>query len=169
MEVFRTGAFMETIGHEYLSKGLRPSAKLARNNGYLVECVGAVGIDNVLQTLNDLSLSRIDTSVITDGFPYPQLFIFPNITLVCGQSDIYSYLSGVLALELGSLTPGNIWSAISVDDFVYMTNKVVGVVRDPGDLVFRQTGAYPIADALCNFNMQVFVGSPIDWDVSINL
>ena len=80
-------AFSVTIDTSKLSKGLRPSKRMPRNSGFLVECKGAVGRDNVLQTLDELT--RIDTSVITDAYPYPQIFVFTNLIIVCSQTKIY--------------------------------------------------------------------------------
>ena len=161
MEVLRDGSFMETIVAESLARGLRPSAKVARNKEYLVECVGAVGLDNVLQVLDDLQLNRIDTTAtITDGFPYPQLFVFTNLILLCGETDIYELVAGVLTHRLGPVTAGGIWSAMESYDFIYMSNGMVAVLRDAQSKQFALTVVQPKASAICNFNGQVFIGGP---------
>jgi hypothetical protein len=160
METLRDGSFMLTIDAEALAKGLRPSAKTARNKEYLVECIGAVGLDNVLQVLEDLNLSRIDTAVIVDGFPYPQIFVFTNMIIVCGETDIYEWIGGALVLRLGPVAAGTLWTAVDFKETIYMSNGKVAVLRNPLTGVFSITTALPIATAICDFNSQVFTGSP---------
>lgn len=159
METLRNGEFMFTIDAESLAKGLRPSAKVARNKEYLVECVGAVGLDNVLQVLEDLETNRIDTSVIVDGFPYPQIFVFTNMILVCGETNVYELVSG--ALELKIVAPaGTLWTAADFKESIYMSNGKVAIIRDPLSGNFVASPTLPIATAICDFNNQVFTGAP---------
>ena len=149
--------FSVTIDSGKLSKGLRPSKRLPRNSGYLVECKGCVGRDGVLQTLDELT--RIDTSVITDAYPYPQLFVFTNLIIVCSSTKIYEYVGGALVEKL-SVTAGSLWTAVDFYDFIYMSNGSVAVIRDPGSKMYSVTADQPRAMAMCNFHGQVLVGAP---------
>ena len=89
MPVLPTGVFTYTVPSGDLSRGLRPSKRSPRNTKFLTLCEGAVGLDNVLQVLSELEPNRIDTAVITDDFPYPQIFVFTNMIIVCGETEVY--------------------------------------------------------------------------------
>lgn len=150
-------AFNITIDSSKLSKGLRPSKRMPRNSGYLVECKGAVGKDGVLQVLDELT--RIDTSVITDPFPYPQIFVFTNMIIVCGKTKIYEYVGGSLVEKL-TVTAGSTWSIVDFYDYIYMSNGTVAVIRDAETKLYSITTNQPTAMAICNFNGQVLIGAP---------
>lgn len=150
-------AFSITIDSSKLSRGLRPSKRMPRNSGYLVECSGAVGRDGVLQVLEELT--RIDTSVITDPHPYPQLFVFTNLIIICGKTKIYEYVGGSLVLKL-TVTTGSTWSAVDFYDYVYMSNGTVAVIRDAETKLYSITTDQPTAQAICNFQGQVLIGAP---------
>lgn len=150
-------AFSVTIDTSKLSKGLRPSKRMPRNSGFLVECKGAVGKDGVLQTLDELI--RIATAAITDAFPYPQIFVFTNLIIVCSSTKIYEWVGGSLVEKL-IVTAGSTWSAVDLYDFIYMSNGAVAVLRNPESDVYSITTDQPKAMAVCNFNGQILVGSP---------
>jgi len=159
MEVLRDGTFAFTIGPELLSKGLRSSKRSPRNTNFMVTCVGAVGLDKVLQVIDDLESFRIDTvATITDGFPYPQVFVFNKVIIVCGETDIYEYAGASLTHVLGPVAAGNLWSAVDFYDFIYMSNGAVSVLKDPNTGLYSTTSDQPIAEAICDFNGQVMVG-----------
>lgn len=155
MEVSYDGRFTHTITGAELSKGLRPSKRNPRNSGFLVECSGAVGKDGVLQILEELT--RLATTAITDGFPYPQIFIFMGVIIVCSPTKIYEWVSGTLVLKL-TVTTGQTWDAVDFYDYVYMSNGVVSVVRDSGSKTYA-VSTLPVALAMCNFNGQVIIGT----------
>ena len=148
--------FSEQIDTTKLVRGLRPSKRASRDTGYLVECKGAVGYRGALQGLD--TLTRLATTAITDPFPYPQIFVFTNLIIVCGQTAIYEWENGGLTLKLGSLTAGSPWSAVDFYDLVYLSNGKVAVIRDPGSKVFAVSATLPIAEAIVNNNGQVMVG-----------
>lgn len=150
-------AFSVTIDTGKLSKGLRPSKRMPRNSGFLVECAGAVGRDGVLQALDELT--RIDTSVITDPHPYPQIFVFTNIIIICGKTKIYEYVAEALVEKL-TVAAGSTWSAVDFFDYIYMSNGTVAVIRDAGDKTYSITTDQPTAQAMCNFNGQCLIGAP---------
>lgn len=158
MKILSNGYFSLPIATEELSRGLRPSKRLGRNNSYLISCIGAVGRDKVLQVMDELT--RVDTSVITDSFPYPQIFILTNMILVCGSQDIYELVSGSLDLKLHLDNPGSTWSVVDFFDYVYMSNAKVAVVRDAESKVFALSDDLPIAMSICDFNGQVLIGAP---------
>lgn len=163
MEVLRDGTFIFDIESEALSRGLRPSKRAPRDTKFLVKCIGAVGIDRVLQVIDDLENDRIDTSVeITDAFPYPQLFVFTNLVLICDQTNIYEYVGGALNLVLGPVAAGQLWTAVDFYGFIYMSNNSVAVLRDPNAGTFAITAEQPTASAMVNFNGQVMIGNPGD-------
>ena len=164
MKVTSTGRFSVDLSGEALSRGIRPSKRVPRNSGYLTESAGAVGLDGVLQTLEDLNEERFAIAPITDTFPYPQVFVFTNLTIVCDERNIYELVAGALVHELGPVTAGGLWSATDLYDFIYMSNGMVVVVRSAESKTFSLSTDYPIASAICNYNGQVMVGGPdVNW------
>lgn len=157
------GEFEVTIEGAELAKGIRPTKGSLRNAKFLTQSKGAVGYDGVLQALSDLNEGRVDTAVITDDFPYPQIFVFTNTIIVCDSTHIYEIESGVLTLKL-TVTAGIEWSAVDFRDFIYMSNGKIACRRRASDKVWEETTDLPIASAICNFNGQVLVGAPdVEW------
>lgn len=161
MNVSRGGKFSHVIGPEKLSKGLRRSKRDPRNSGFLTICHGALGRDGVLQILDELT--RLNVS-IDEGFPFPQLFVFTNVIIVCGQTKIYEWDGSSLSLKL-TVVAGFAWKAVDFFDYVYMSNGKVAVVRDSGSETYSETTDLPTARTICNFNGQVLIGAP-DVDIS---
>jgi len=98
------------------------------------------------------------TKGIADGFPYPQIFEFNKMTIVCGETKIYEWVNDTLVLKL-TVSAGSTWRALDFNDFVYMSNGVVSVTRDPFTKEYS-VSAQPSAYALCNYNGQVVIGAP---------
>ena len=153
--------FTFTIAAEELANGLRPSKRSPRNAKYLVESKGAVSRDNVLSAIDELT--RMDTSGITDAFPFPQIFTFTNFIIVCSSTKIYEWVAGALVLKL-TVTAGSTWSAVDFYDYVYMSNGKVAVVRDYGTDEYSLSADLPTANSILNYNGQVIIGAP---DVTI--
>ena len=149
--------FSITIAADQLAKGLRPSKRVPRNSRFLVECVGCVGRDGTLQVIDELT--RIATTAITDAFPYPQIFVFTNMIIVCSQTVIYEWVAGALVSKL-TVTAGSTWSAVSFYEYVYLSNGVVAVVRDAISKTYSIVTSLPTASAICDFNGQCIIGAP---------
>lgn len=156
MQITRGGKFSFPIGADSLVRGLRPSKRMPRNSGYLVKSSGAVGKDGVLQVLDEIT--RLATTVITDGFPYPQIFVFVNMIIICGKTKIYEWVSGAPVEKL-IVTAGSTWTAVDFFDYIYMSNGKVAVVRSSEDKVYSITTDLPTCMAACNFNGQVIIGA----------
>jgi len=152
------GEFTFTITADQLSRGLRPSKRMPRDSKYLVESKGALGRDGVLVAIDELT--RLDTSVINELFPYPQIFVFTNFILVCGETKIYEYSGGVLTLVFTASAKGSTWTAVDFYNYLYMSNGKVAVVKDPDTGVYSETLLLPTAVSILNFNGQVILGSP---------
>ena len=136
-------------------KGLRPTKRTPRDTEFLTTCKGAVGRDGILQILDQIT--RMATDVITDAFPYPQLFVFNRVIVLCGETKIYEWENSALVLKL-TVTAGSTWRAISSHNFVYLSNGVVAVTRDPSTLVYSISDDAPICNSICNYNNQILVG-----------
>jgi len=159
MEVLRDGTFTVVIPTDALAKGIRPSKRLPRDSKFLVQCIGAVGIDNVLQVLEDLELNRIDVSAtITDTFPHPQMFVFVDTVIFCSITAIYEWDGSSLTSKISALTPGTLWSAVAYQRFIFLTNGQVSVVRSPTTGLYALTTIYPAAEAVADFNGQPLLG-----------
>lgn len=160
MEVLKDGTFTDSISSETLARCLRSNEKAPRNTKFLIEAVGAVGNDSVLQAIKDLESNRIDTSVFTGSFPFPQLFVFPNFIIVCDVDTIYEYDGTTLDDVIGPVVAllGNLWTVVGVHDFVYLSNGEVAIVRHPTSGIYEVVSDQPIAEALCNYNGQILAG-----------
>jgi hypothetical protein len=140
-----------------VSKGLRPSSRSPRNTEFDIVCSGVIGRDGVLARQE--SMTRIDTSVITDAFPYPQIFVFPELIIIFGSTKIYEYNGTTLTLKL-TVTAGNLWSCVAKGLYAYMSNGVVSVERSPESGVYALASDVPIVESICDFNNQIIVGAP---------
>jgi len=167
MPTLQDGTFSFTIGSEDLARGLRPSKRSPRNTKFLTKCAGAVGLDNVLQALADITGDRIDTSALAGvAHPYPQLFVFTNVIMVCLSTRIYEYdgTSLTLRLDIGAPNAGISWSAVDFFDYIYMSNGKVVVVRSSESKAWTVTTSLPLASGICNLNGQVLIGAPdVEW------
>lgn len=160
MEILRNGKFSLPIRSADLKKGLRKLKTNLVNEHSLIECNGAVGIEGVLQKLQDL----VRTYELDSEFPFPQIFVETNLILVCTRNYIYEVQSGNLILKY-SANSGSTWSLISSHDFVYMSNGVVSIIRDPVTKKYSAANV-PTAMAICNYNGQIIIGAP---DAGYNL
>lgn len=157
LNVLDDGRFELTIESAQLSRGLRPSKRVPRNSGYLVECQGMVGLDGVLQAIEELT--RLDTSAIDTAFPFPQIFVFTRCIIVCNQTTIYEWDGASLVSKLTSLTAGLAWSAVDLFDYVYLTNGQQAVVRSAATKEYSISSSLPYGTTLCNFNGQILIGA----------
>lgn len=165
----QTGTFTVTITAEQLKRGLRATKRSPRNAGFLVECIGAVGFDGVLQALE--ALSKFSTSVITDVFPFPQIFVCPNFLIVCSAKKIYEYnpITEVLDLKYTAAVAAGVWTIADFYDYAYLSNGNIAVVRNAASKAYGITTALPSATAICNFNGQVVIGAPDQVGLVANL
>lgn len=140
---------------EQLQKGLRAVAETSRNSMGLILCDGAIGYHGTLQGIK--AITAIATTAITDGFPYPQIFILSNLILVCGKTKLYEWDGAALVLKI-TVTTGNPWSVVDFFDQLLMTNGVVTVERRPGDKVYALRADLPTGEALFNYGGRIIVG-----------
>jgi hypothetical protein len=150
--------FTFTISSDQLTRGLRPSKRAPRDSKFLVESKGAIGQDGVLCAIDQLT--RTTTTEVTDTFPFPQLFVFTNLIIVCGRMKIYELTSGSLSLKYTATTGGSTWTAVDFYNYVYLSNGREAVVRNPDTGVYSISSTLPKAMSICNFNGQVIIGAP---------
>ena len=161
MKTLPNGYFSFNYTTGDLNTGLRTSNKLPRNNKFLTTCSGAVGNEGTLSTLETVVISSIvDSNVELDNFPFPQLFITDKHLIVCNENSIQALIGDALVVQLTGLPSGNMWSVVGIHDFVYLSNGVVSVVRDPITQVYSIDTTAPKSSALCNFNGQILSGYP---------
>ena len=158
MEITRDGGFTFEVSAEELARGLRPTQYSPRNEKFLIESAGAVGYDGVLQTIQNLNELLLDTDVITDGFPYPQIFICTNCIIVCGETKVYEIIGGALTLMI-TVDAGITWSLAEFYDFIYMSNGQVAVIRNAQSRTY-EISELPLASAIVNYNGQIMIGAP---------
>ena len=150
--------FTFTISSDQLTRGLRPSKRAPRDSKFLVESKGAIGQDGVLCAIDQLT--RTATTEVTDTFPFPQLFVFTNLIIVCGRLKIYELVSGSLSLKYTATTGGSTWTAVDFYNYVYLSNGREAVTRNPDTGVYSLSSTLPKAMSICNFNGQVIIGAP---------
>lgn len=95
---------------------------------------------------------------INDGFPYPQIFVFPSVFIVCGETGIFEWDGSKVVRKL-TVTAWSIWSAVEFGDFIYLSNNKVAVIRSALDKTYSITTDLPIVGTICNYNGQVIVGN----------
>jgi len=157
MEVLRNGKFTITLNNKSLARGLRKNNRLPRDNHGMTEMTGLISQDDVVTALDQLS--RIDTDVISDGFPYPQLFVLSNYILICSATKIYDYSSESLVLKL-TVSAGKTWKVIDFIEYLVMTNDDVTVIRTADTGEFTVNSSLSASSAICNYNGQVIIGGP---------
>lgn len=147
---------------EGLKKGLRASADNARNNQALYICQGAYPEDDILRAYQDIRPYQIDTADLGAVFPFPQIFILNQLTLVCDIDTIYEYKNYTFEVILLNVPAGSTWSVADYGDFIILTNGNCLVVRDAATKAFA---VYNVCDipqcvCLCDLNGQLIVGAP---------
>ncbi len=155
MNVLKNGFFSLPISSDKISKGLRAEKNNPVNKHSMIVCSGVIGKDGVLERIQE----QLRAFSVETEFPYPQIFVETNLVIVCTRDSIYEFTNNDLELRL-TTTVGSPWSLISVHDFVYMSNGIVSVVRDPESKVFELSETLPTAMAICNYNGQVIIGAP---------
>jgi len=98
-------------------------------------------------------------ATIKDAFPYPQIFVFTNLIIVCSSTKIYEWVAGALVEKL-EVAAGSTWTAVDFRAYIYMSNGTVAVERDPLSKTYSTTTDLPTAMAAVNFNGQMIIGSP---------
>lgn len=128
----------------------------------LLNTVGTVYVDEVsLKQITNAALANGTASVFVDAFPFPQLFVFTNVIIVCGQKKIYEWVAGALsAVKITASVAGSTWTALDFHDYIYLSNGQVVIERNPGDKTYSETTNLPTAMCACNFNGQVILGGP---------
>jgi len=155
METLRNGKFSITLGSKDLQRGLRKKVSNPRDVHGMTVLSGLVSQDGILSALDDLS--RIDSSIITDSFPYPQLFVLANYTLVCSSTKIYEYVGGILTEKL-TVVAASTWKVVDYIEYIVLTNGSQVVTRDAMSGTYAVSAVIPAANAVCNYNGQLVIG-----------
>ena len=163
MPNLQNGEFTTSIETADLAKGLRWTRRNPRNSKFLTQASGAIGYDGVLQALVDITGDYIDISSLSGvEFPFPQLFLYTNLIILATQTDIYEVTPTTKTLSASKITvsPGILWSAVDLNDYIYMSNGVVAIERGAFSREWSLSTTLPVAGAICNFNGQIVVGAP---------
>lgn len=158
-EVHKSGKFSLTITSAELASGLRKLDSNPRGTASFTALAGMVGKDNALRSLSQMT--RIDTDVITDTFPYPQLFVLSNHILICGERKIYEYVGAALVLKITASEAGRTWRILDYVDYLCLSNGVVTITRNPQTGAYSESATLPIFEAGCDYNGQAVIGDII--------
>ena len=162
---------MIPIKAEAIGRGLAPAGNVV-NNPYLTESKGAYAFEKIIQSLSQLN--QIDTTSIPETVPggpdpppltspYPQFFVLSDVFVVCTETAIYEYHPyenpPSLTKMIDGLTPGVSWDCLDFKTFLYFTNGMTAVVKQPntGDYVVDTVIGY--GQCVCNFNGQILMGN----------
>lgn len=143
------------LNNQEVALGLRKEEKQAKNVFAKTELSGMITQKGMLRS-NPVH-TRIDTSIITDGFPYPQLFVLNKVVIICGRTDIYEW-NGTALIHKINVTGGMIWKVLENFNFIYLTNGEVSVKRDPWSKYYALDDKV-VSSSLCNYNGQILAGS----------
>lgn len=157
--VIKGGKFTMKVDEKAFAKGLRPDDKVRRNTEFASELSGAVGQTGSLSVLE--SITRLATTLITDAFPFPQVFVLTTCVLVCGLTKIYEYdlVTDTMALKYTASQPGGVWKVADYHDYVILSNGRISVTRSAADKTITLS-ELPSATAVCDFNKQLIIGAP---------
>ena len=156
--------FSVTIDNKIIGKGLTSNNNI-RNNPMLVESIGAMPYNNVIQSVEEFT--RVDTSgLAAQIFPYPQLFVLGDIIVVCTAQQIYEYdaTGDTFTSKISGLSLGNTWDLVDFKSFILLMNGVVAVTKDPETGDYAVDSTLPPGNCICNFNGQVLLGGPDEND-----
>jgi hypothetical protein len=147
---------------EGLGRGLRDTFRNPRNSEYLVFSQGAFPENRVIRALDDISAYQLDTFTLETSFPYPQVFVFRYVTVVCTANAIYEYKDGALTSKLVGITEGSTWTAADYGRYLIMTNGAGIVVKafDSQEYGFYTSCDVPNCLCLCDVNGQLIIGAP---------
>lgn len=159
MKVLEDGSFSDTWEAPILASGLRQSSKYSRNLKSLSKCAGCIGIDGLLESAPDIAVSTIYSSdlVIKNDFPFPQIFTLEKYIIVCNRTTILE-LKGISLVLKATVIGGELWTVGSSHDFLYLSNGVVSLVRNPLTGEYEITDA-PVCSAILNYNGQIICGN----------
>ena len=160
MKILPNGYFSYVIDGPTLSKGLRSNAANGKNSYTLIQSIGAIGKDSTLQSLPNIILSDLleDPLVISNDFPFPQIFTLDRHLVVCNRDSILEWNYDRLVLKI-SVEGGELWEVASIDNFIYFSNGKVSIVRNPNTGSYTLTTEAPVCSAICNFNGQIICGN----------
>lgn len=149
-----------TVFEEGLQTGLKRSIYTRRKAEWLLQSLGMIPEDQLLQTI-----PQVPTPITITGcsWPYPQLFKLRIGTyLVCTERRIYEQKDGSLTLRYSSFSGGATWSLADFGEYLVLTNGHSLVERDPRTGEFNEYDDCKIPHCLCvlNLNGQLLCGAP---------
>ena len=159
MTVLANGDFADEWEASLLAAGLRHSFRLPRNAKTLSRCDGCVGVDGLLGASPSIAVSTMHASdlVIKSDFPFPQIFTLEKYIVVCNRTTVLELVGTSLVLK-ATVTGGELWSIASSHDFLYLSNGVSSLVRNPLNGEYESTTA-PVCSAILNYNGQIVCGN----------
>jgi hypothetical protein len=164
---------------EFIKKGLAPN-KNKRNNPMLILSEGMFPYEGVLQSVRDFTDNQIDfhigdylvtdsgnyitrddgIKIVTDTvqFPYPQIWVLTDVIVVAMQSTIMELEGSTLVSKIDGITAGDTYTLLDYYTFIYMSNGVEAITKNPLSSDYTVNSTVPIARASCDFNGQAILG-----------
>lgn len=108
-----------TLGSDILKKGLRPTKRNPRNSGYLIESKGAVGLDGVLQAIDELASTLTSATHILNFDAQTGSFTAGN-TITGATSGATATIEAVWDNgTVGTLNLSSVSGTFQDDEFIY--------------------------------------------------
>jgi hypothetical protein len=143
---------------KFITKGLAKN-KNPRNNPLLSSSIGAMVYEGSLCADQDLITFQIDLSAYAPIYwPYPQLFTLSDNVVICLETKILELQGNNVVPVLTGLPVGYPWTLLDFHSYIYLSNGVVAVTRNPQTLAYAVDTTVPKAMAACDFNGQVLLG-----------
>lgn len=155
-----------------LARGLRKTDKNPRNQQALVLSTGMVPEDGALSSVPELNEIDVSTVSPVPHFPYPQVFVLKQLTIVCMATAIYERTpGGDLTLLISGLTEGIPWTVADFHNFIVLANGKQFVFRNGDDLQWTTTNRYalPVGTSVLNFKGQLIITAPDTADAATEL
>ena len=157
MIINNDGTFTYTITHEGFCNGYAPFPYSMRNKGHMTECIDFREEDLMLYPAEQRGRYLPAFSYF---FPFPQVFVFDFVTIICNQKEIYEKIANSYILKYTTNVAASSWECINVGQFCLLSNGHVILKRDPVSLTYEELDDVPTGMSLCNYNAQILIGSP---------
>lgn len=160
MKILNNGSFSVNIDSSKLVKGLRTHSNQPRNSEQLSVLAGVQGKDGTLQRVTAAEFERFSgTPIESYNFPWPQIFTLDKHYIICNEDNILEYDGTNWEIKIDRLLPSAFpWYVASSYDWIYFSNGVTAVIRNPETHTYSLDSSAPIGVGICNYNGQILVG-----------
>lgn len=150
----------ETEFRDGIIRALRRE-QYARDREALLEAFNVESYSNRLVAFDALTHPFTDVLASVD-WPYPQLCIGQDATLLGTRTKVYEVSGGWALTERATVTEYDTWHIADFGDYMLLTNGETVLARSPATgLLSAQVGStsFPLFRTVCNFKGQIIAGN----------